>query len=53
MHKILILYSLNHDPVFIKADCVNIDGDYTEFILNRQIIARYFKCARWEFIYEN
>lgn len=53
MKKYLVLYNINHDPIYITADCVNIDADYTEFILNHQVIARYFRCLRWELLNEN
>lgn len=52
MNKYLVLYSLNYDPIHIRADCVNIDNEYTEFIKDHEVIARFFNCVRWEKIYE-
>ncbi len=50
MKTYIVFWNINHNPISINCDCVNIDGDYTEFILNQQIIARFFRCLRWELL---
>ncbi len=37
---------------FINADCVHFDKEYTEFILNHEVIARILNCIFWEKVIE-
>lgn len=53
MNKYYVLYHHLMNPKEIIADCVCIENDYTEFILNHEVIARFYKCVMWEKINEN
>lgn len=52
MKTYLILPNISYEPMQIKADCVHINGDYTEFILNHEIVARIYNCFKWELLNE-
>jgi hypothetical protein len=48
MKKYEVLFHEEYSPETIKADHVNLENGYTEFIHNHVIVARFYQCIMWK-----